>query len=167
MDFEEVSDLYVKVGLPALDMSMNTDTHYRAPSGFGSFNWRTKFKLTVDEYSKPEQMRINFRIYDKDLLSPDDFYSDTTLDISELVNNVLMNEMRESMTGKGEDGKSRDKKFVLETIARDAKYRGKEPAKILVSVDCVTEKEAELSPVGIGRGDPNQDPFLPEPSGRF
>ena len=48
MDFEEVSDLFVRVSLPSFNLSMNTDTHYRAPSGFGSFNWRTKFSLSLD-----------------------------------------------------------------------------------------------------------------------
>jgi len=32
---------------------------------------------------------VNFRIYDKDLFSRDDFHSDCTLDISNLVENVL------------------------------------------------------------------------------
>lgn len=92
LDVEEVSDLFVRVALPSFDLSMNTDTHYRAPSGFGSFNWRTKFKLSLDQYSKPEMLRVNFRVYDRDLLSPDDFHSDVTLDIAEIVNSVLINE---------------------------------------------------------------------------
>lgn len=48
MDIEEVSDLFVRVALPSFNVSMNTDTHYRAPNGFGSFNWRTKFSLSLD-----------------------------------------------------------------------------------------------------------------------
>lgn len=48
MDIEETSDLFVRVSLPSFDLSMNTDTHYRSLNGFGSFNWRTKFKLTID-----------------------------------------------------------------------------------------------------------------------
>lgn len=92
LDFEEVSDLFVKVSMPSFDKSLNTDTHFRAQNGFGSFNWRTKFHLTLDQYSKPEMFRLNFKIFDKDLLSPDDFHSDVTLDVYELVNNVLINE---------------------------------------------------------------------------
>lgn len=30
MDFEEVSDLYVNASMPSFDLSMNTDTHFRA-----------------------------------------------------------------------------------------------------------------------------------------
>jgi len=37
----------------------------------------------------------------------------------------------------------------------------------MISVDCVTNREAEIQPVGIGRSDPNQAPFLPAPRGRF
>lgn len=168
LDFEDVSDLYVRVAMPSFEnMSLNTDTHFRAQNGFGSFNWRIKFTLSLDQYSKPEHMRVNFRIYDKDLLSPDDFYSDVTLDIADLVNSVLLNEQRESMYGEGKNKEKRAKSFVLETIAKIEKKKGKTPAKILVSVDCLTEEEAKKSPVGIGRSDPNQDPFLPSPQGRF
>lgn len=100
-------------------------------------------------------LRVNFRIYDKDLLSPEDFHSDITLDVSEIVNSVMINEQRESMYGRGKEGEEKAKMFVLETVSKPGRKEGSKPAKIMVSVDCLTEVEAKNSPVGIGRGDPN------------
>lgn len=43
----------------------------------------------------------------------------------------------------------------------------KKQPKLYLSLDVLTEKEAKLSPAGHGRSDPNQDPYLPNPVGRF
>ena len=45
--------------------------------------------------------------------------------------------------------------FVLETVSKPGRREESKPAKIMVSVDCLTESEAKNSPVGLGRGDPN------------
>lgn len=89
------------------------------------------------------------------MLSPDDFHSDVTLDIAELVNEVLQNEQRDSYLGRGKDGEEKAKMFVLETVSKPGRKANNTPAKIMVSIDCLTEQEATNSPVGIGRGDPN------------
>ena len=169
MDFEEVSDLYVDINMTSFELNQRTDTHYRAQNGFGSFNWRNIFKLKIDEYTKPEMFRLDFKIFDKDI-TPDDFVSNANLDISDIVNDVLMNERRMKYLGESKDGKNKkSREFILNT--KLAKITGpkdklKHP-KILLSIDVLTEKEAKLNPAGFGRSDPNQDPYLPGPIGRF
>jgi hypothetical protein len=170
LDFEDVSDLYVSVNLPNFDLLQKTDTHLRAQNGYGSFNWRTVFKLKIDENSRPEHYRVNFRVFDKDLLSPDDFAADATMDFSALVQSVLENETRYALTGisvKGVDG-SKDFIVPLNLTKQPAKAsEGKKKPYVLVSIDLLSEQIAANSPVGIGRSDPNQDPYLPPPKGRF
>ena len=171
-DFEDTSDILVKVALPSLGLESKTDTHFRSTTGFGSFNWRIKFKVNIDEYTKPEHLRAEFRIYDKDLLSSDDYIASQTLNLANIVNQVIETESRQYMTDKGyyEDGES--KVFYLNAIPNRADREEQEeneesPTKIVVSVDCLTENEALMNPAGVGRSDPNQDPFLPPPTGRF
>lgn len=38
---------------------------------------------------------------------------------------------------------------------------------ILISIEVVTSEEAASRPAGKGRSDPNQNPTLPPPTGRF
>ena len=172
-DFGGFSDLYVQTSLPSFDMTSKTDIHFAAKKGFGSFNWRNKFSITVDEYSKPEHFRIDFKIFDKDLLSSDDFNSNVTVDIYDLISRVLETEQKQSMLGPHLKNKNKSKIFCLRTIPKIVRAEGQavgkkvNSAKIVVSIDCLTEKEALASVVGSGRSEPNHDPFLPEPKGRF
>ena len=46
-DFEDVTDMYVKVSLPSFDLEGRTDTHYRAADNYGSFNWWINFNIKV------------------------------------------------------------------------------------------------------------------------
>lgn len=59
------------------------------------------------------------------------------------------------MFGKGKDGEAKAKNFVLETISKPGRKEVTKGAKIMISVDCLTEEEAKHSPAGIGRSDPN------------
>lgn len=165
-DFEDVSDLFVEVKLPSFNMSMKTDTHYRAQGGFGSFNWRIKFRIKIDEYFSSEKANLDFRIYDRDLFKSNDYISSTSINIAELIEQTLYNESRQSFMGLDENNE-KNNKFVKETILSDSTENRDMIPKIRLSVDCLTLKEAEISPAGIGRGDPNQDPHLDAPKGRF
>ena len=160
-DIEGVSDLYVKVKLPSYHMSMKTDTHYRAQGGFGSFNWRIKFNVTIDEYFTPDMAEIQFSLYDRDLLSSNDYISSTSINIANLIEETLYKESRKKYKENG------SYKFFKDTIMKNGSDENEVKPKILLSIDCLTMKEAKVSPAGIGRGDPNQDPHLEPPKGRF
>jgi hypothetical protein len=165
-DFEDVSDLFVEVKLPSFNMSMKTDTHYRAQGGFGSFNWRIKFRIKIDEYFNSEKANIDFRIYDRDLFKSNDYISSTSVNVAELIEQTLYNESRQGYMGLDENN-VKNNRFVKETILSDSADNRDMIPKIRLSIDCLTTKEAEVSPAGIGRGDPNQDPHLDPPKGRF
>ena len=174
-DFEDVSDIYVSAGLPSFNVEARTDTHYRAQNQYGSFNWRLIFKLKIDQFLKPEDFRIDFKIYDKDFLKRNDYIADVTLDISSLINDVLQYEGRRAFLGMGLDGTPKSKQFKLDCLINQKLRKKKdddgegneEYSKLVCSVDCLTAMEAELSPAGIGRSNPNQDPYLPSPTSRF
>lgn len=167
LDFEGVSDLYVSVSLPNFDLMQKTDTHLRAQNGFGSFNWRTVFKLKIDENSRPEHYRANIRVFDKDLVSSDDYAADTTIDFYGLVDAVLENEAQMNLLGPSQKGEQGSKEYVIYLQTKTpVSDRNKRPY-VLVSVDLLPEDVARNSPVGIGRSAPNQDPYLPPPKGRF
>ena len=165
-DFEDVSDIFVKVALPEYELSMNTDTHFRAQGGFGSFNWRTKFALTIDEYFKPQMADLQLLVYDRDLCSPNDFVSSATFNLAQIIEDTLYNGRRQKIFDLDENG-SESSKFVCETRLKQPANPKHKPPKIRVSIECLTKKESEVSPAGIGRGDPNQDPHLEAPKGRF
>ena len=165
-DFEDVSDLYVKASLPNFDVSMSTDTHYRAQSGFGSFNWRMKFKIEVDEYFDERKADLVLMVYDKDLLSANDFIASSTINLSNLIKETLYYNKQRRYVGLDMDGKE-STKFSQKMDLRATDKEDEKIPSIMLSIDCVTAQEAENSPVGIGRGDPNQNPYLEAPIGRF
>lgn len=84
-DFEDVTDMYVKVGLTSFGLEGRTDTHYRAAEHYGSFNWRINFNIKVKGEFQRQDFRLDFFIYDKDFLSGDDYVAQKTYDISNLV----------------------------------------------------------------------------------
>lgn len=48
-----------------------------------------------------------------------------------------------------------------------AVYRFFRPGKLLISLELLPKENAEAQPVGSGRSDPNQNPYLPPPAGRM
>ena len=74
-DFEGMSDLFVRCTFQ--DETQETDTHYRSPTGDGSFNWRMiyKTKLPVKDPT------ISFRVFDKDVITSDDYLASGSFSI--------------------------------------------------------------------------------------
>lgn len=124
-----------------------------------------KFKLKCDSYTDKNDFRINFSVWDKDLLSYNDYLSDKTIEIWDTVKTAISNDSRAKYIGLDDRG-SNNEIFVVETIPNQ-NINFSKPSKIFVSIDVVPEEEAKLAPVGFGRADPNQDPYLPPPEGRF
>lgn len=52
-------------------------------------------------------------------------------------------------------------------LGQDIEKDGEEAPFLNLSVEVLSDKEAKLCPAGQGRSDPNQDPYLPQPTGRF
>jgi hypothetical protein len=74
-----MSDLYVTCTFN--NETQSTDTHIRAASGVGSFNWRCVYKIKLPS----NDTTFSFRVFDKDLLSPDDYISSASFSISNIL----------------------------------------------------------------------------------
>ena len=78
-----MSDLYVVCSFN--NEIQTTDTHMRAATGIGSFNWRCVYQLklpTSDTF-------LSFRVFDKDLLKSDDYICSTTFSISHILDEAI------------------------------------------------------------------------------
>ncbi len=107
---------------------------------------------------------------DKELLSSDEYAADGTLDISELIYKVLYSGHKQFY--KNSKLKFLDeRKFIYELTTKKTMILQEEVetfidnpnSKVVLSIDCLTEEEAKKHPVGEGRSDPNNSPFLAKP----
>lgn len=78
-----MNDLYV-VGM-FNDDEQETDVHYRSATGNGSFNWRMVFPVQLPV----KNPLVTFKVYDKDLLSGNDFISSGSFSISKHLDEVF------------------------------------------------------------------------------
>ncbi|CAM9280641.1 unnamed protein product [Ectocarpus sp. 8 AP-2014] len=69
MDFASgLNDLFVKSWLEGCD-PLETDTHWRAKGGKGSFNWRMKFRVMLGPRARSSKFPyLTLQMWDKDLL---------------------------------------------------------------------------------------------------
>ena len=72
-----------------------TDTHFRSQDGIGNFNWRMVFDVEIEE--EPKNQILQFKIYDKDLFSSDDFISSGQVDFTALAKIAFDNEITMKM----------------------------------------------------------------------
>ena len=83
VDAEGVSDVFVVAWLDEKNQK-ETDTHWRCSTGEASFNWRMLFNINSPNSSgKSEQdaYKLKLAIYDRDILSGNDFICDYELDL--------------------------------------------------------------------------------------
>ena len=179
-DVEGTSDLYVRAWVNTSEPK-ETDCHYRCQTGEGSFNWRMLFPITIpyDIY------RVNIQIWDRDILSFNDFIADATFTFDALAKDAwttnrrvkrknakdesVMQRIRgaipsgEENVGPGQDAN----KFWISCMRRNEDREMEPGGRVQVSFELMPKSFAEACPVGSGRDDPNIDPFLPPPIGRI
>lgn len=86
MDFEGVSDIFVKSFLDPDDEYL-TDTHWRCQADKeGSFNWRNKIKVK----SLQDSYILTIQAWDKDIIASNDLIGDFQLDVAPLVEDVIL-----------------------------------------------------------------------------
>lgn len=171
VDYEGCTDMYIRAYLsPHTDEAQETDTHYRCQNGKGSFNWRMKFPLIVPS----DVYRLTLQIYDRDLLSENDFISDATITFGESAEQAWVSNKRVKREGHTDHQKCcccSDKgdphKFWVQTNKQDDKGETEKDGRIRISLEICPIAQAEACPVGEGRENPNIDPFLPPPTGRI
>ena len=134
-DPEGLTDIYVTGALPSLDNKtiMRTDTHVRS-EGFGSFNWRMKFLIKSEAYLDRNKYKLNLEIWDKDLLSANDYIASRSLDVWPAINACMNTGTKAILKSKG------DEKLELECQTLRKLNKGKKPT-ILITVECLTKHE--------------------------
>lgn len=178
-DIEDCSDLYV-TGMVG-EKQQKTDVHYRAQKCVGSFNWR----MVWDDIELPlKDPSITFQIWDKDFLSPNDFIAEATISFKKEAELAYINENSVKIYGKSEvkikqkseEGKEdiekkivrNEEKFMIElkNVKKDG-FKFCNVGKMNLSFELVPKSIAKTNPVGLGRSEPNNSPWLPPPVGRF
>ena len=176
MDVEDTSDIYVTAFMDEKE-KQSTDTHFRCQTGNASFNWRIVMQIDVPRVNN----RLSIHAYDKDIFSRDDFISGATIDLKKLIDipkdldvpiafsknyfDSLSPEDKskydgiEFLTGGDDEEKN---KFWIQCYQNNTKS-----GRILCSLEILPIWKAELTPVGLGRKEPNHAPYLPPPVGRF
>ena len=175
-DDEGTSDVFITTYFDP-KQKQSTDVHYRCQNGVASFNWRMIFKLELP--SKYNKLIIN--AYDKDIFSRDDHITGTELDISDMIDIVkildvpiVFNKDYEKDVSDVEKEKYKSVEFLSKINDPDQTkfwiqcYRNnKKSGRILMSLEFMPIWRAEKCPVGKGRSEPNVNPYLPPPVGRF
>ncbi|XP_057307144.1 myoferlin-like [Hydractinia symbiolongicarpus] len=185
---EEMSDLYVKGWMEGgEDDKEKTDVHYRSMDGEGMFNWRMcfPFKYMPEEkvmvVEKKEHFwsldatrqllppRVNIQVWDNDLFSANDFIGNLELDLSKLprpkkqakkCNLAMLEDNSDTMDLFS--AKSVKGWWILVEELEDGTR--KEQGKIEMTLEIVSDQEAQEKPAGQGREEPNMHPKLEEPN---
>ena len=175
-DDEGTSDVFITTYFDP-KKKQSTDVHYRCQNGIASFNWRMIFRLDLP--NKYNKLIIN--AYDKDIFSRDDYITGCELDISEMINitknldvPLVFNKEYVKDIPDFEKEKYKSVEFLGKSDDPDQTkfwmqcYRNnKKSGRILMSLEFMPIWKAEKCPVGKGRSEPNVNPYLPPPVGRF
>jgi hypothetical protein len=168
-DVTGAADYCVIVSMPNLGLTQKSDVHYRSQDGDGSFNWRFEFELTVDQNFNMNYAKVNFRVFDKELVMSDLYLCDLEIDFKDIVRKALETESDQKMFGATRDCETAKSEIFFSKMAlgRDKIAPNKGRTLISLSAEVLTKAGREMKPAGLGRSAPNDNPFLPPPNGRF
>ena len=175
LDIEDTSDIYVIAYVDG-KKKFQTDVHYRCSTGAGSFNWRMKIPI---EFPR-NKFDLTLQTYDCDILSRDDFICGARLNISQILNDVNVLDLPLKLSSDYYSNLPKEKQVLsnIEFAGRDEDEEGvkfwvqmekdgKKGGRVLCSLEVVPQWYADMHPVGKGRDEPNQNPYLPPPVGRI
>ncbi|MCQ2816272.1 MAG: hypothetical protein MJ252_03300 [archaeon] len=177
MDVEGTSDIYV-LGYYDLKKKQSTDVHYRCQTGVASFNWRMLLELETPALNTS----LAIDVFDNDLFSSDDYICGAKLELRDVLKipryldvpikftrdyfKSLTPEEKKTIGGEIEFQNEKDDpegiKFWVQCVKE-----GKKGGRVLCSLEIMPEWKAKLNKKGLGRDEPNLDPYLPPPFGRF
>ncbi|XP_065819920.1 otoferlin isoform X13 [Labrus bergylta] len=192
MTGEKMSDIYVRGWLKGQqEDKQDTDVHYHSLTGEGNFNWRFVYPfdyLMAEEkivISKKESMfswdeteykippRLTLQVWDADHFSADDFLGAIELDLNRFPRgaktakqcslNMIRNEHELPTIS---IFKQKRVKGWWPFVARDENDEMELTGKVEAELHLVTAEEAEKSPVGLGRNEPDplEKPNRPDTS---
>ncbi|XP_078455741.1 dysferlin-like isoform X2 [Lampetra planeri] len=185
---ERMSDIYVKGWLAGQeDCRQKTDVHYRSLGGEGNFNWRFTFPFSylpaeqlclltsrehfwsLDKTERKVPPRLIIQIWDNDRFSYDDYLGSVELDLHRML----------------KPSKTADKCTLERMLSGATKHvslfqqksvRGWWPCvmqqgdsfalagKVELTMEILSEQEADEKPAGVGRDEPNMNPRLEDPN---
>ena len=173
LDFEDVSDIYVMAFIDGKN-KQQTDVHYRCQNGHGSFNWRMIIPLETprDKYD------LSLQVFDSDIFSKDDFICGGRINLYEIINDANRLDLPIKFNKDYFESLPQEKKNGLNIVFDNydeegnnfwiqLEKQGKQGGRVLCSIEIVPQWYAERYPVGIGRSEPNINPYLPPPTGRI
>ncbi|CAJ1078142.1 otoferlin isoform X2 [Xyrichtys novacula] len=178
---EKSSDIFVRGWLKGQqEDKQDTDVHYHSLTGEGNFNWRFVYPfdyLMAEEkivISKKESMfswdeteykippRLTLQVWDADHFSADDFLGAIELDLNRFPRgaktakqctlNMIRNEQELPTIS---IFKQKRVKGWWPFVARDENDEMELTGKVEAELHLVTAEEAEKSPVGLGRNEPD------------
>ncbi|XP_055005471.1 LOW QUALITY PROTEIN: otoferlin [Boleophthalmus pectinirostris] len=189
---EKSSDIFVRGWLKGQqEDKQDTDVHYHSLTGEGNFNWRFVFPfdyLMAEEkivISKKESMfswdeteykippRLTLQVWDADHFSADDFLGAIELDLNRFPRGAkTAKQCTLDMIRKEQElptisiFKQKRVKGWWPFVARDENDDMELTGKVEAELHLVTAEEAEKSPVGLGRNEPDplEKPNRPDTS---
>ncbi|XP_033931919.1 otoferlin isoform X3 [Pseudochaenichthys georgianus] len=192
MTGEKMSDIYVRGWLKGQqEDKQDTDVHYHSLTGEGNFNWRFVFPfdyLMAEEkivISKKESMfswdeteykippRLTLQVWDADHFSADDFLGAIELDLNRFPRGAKTAKQCSLDMIRNEHElptisifKQKRVKGWWPFVARDENDDMELTGKVEAELHLVTAEEAEKSPVGLGRNEPDplEKPNRPDTS---
>ena len=181
MDVEGTSDVFFKLHLGEPNDKKNkhyhTDTHFRNMDGNASFNYRVKIPFRNYPNAAKD---LHITCFDKDLIMSNDLIGSNTLDLSYLIDDAILTKGSSAITKNyyndylkqqgdwAEKVTDWEDKFSFWMPLQEVEGQSdKLDQMVRLRIEIVTKEEAEDSPLGVGRNEPNTDPFLPPPEGRI
>ncbi|XP_057679054.1 otoferlin isoform X10 [Corythoichthys intestinalis] len=178
---EKSSDIFVRGWLKGQQEDrQDTDVHYHSLTGEGNFNWRFVFPfdyLMAEEkivISKKESMfswdeteykipaRLTLQVWDADHFSADDFLGAIELDLNRFPRGAKTSKQCSIDLIRNEQElpsisifKQKRVKGWWPFVARDENDEMELTGKVEAELHLVTAEEAEKSPVGLGRNEPD------------
>eukprot|EP00027_Filamoeba_sp_ATCC50430_P012373 CAMPEP_0168566368 /NCGR_PEP_ID=MMETSP0413-20121227/14383_1 /TAXON_ID=136452 /ORGANISM="Filamoeba nolandi, Strain NC-AS-23-1" /LENGTH=1321 /DNA_ID=CAMNT_0008598385 /DNA_START=51 /DNA_END=4013 /DNA_ORIENTATION=- len=143
---EKMSDIFVSC-YPEGIKPQFTDVHWRSEDHSGEFNWRMKFPMVLP-YPTP---RLKVQIWDKDVTNPDDAIGEAVVNLKPFFKKFYE---------KKSDRESLPKQYLTLTKTGETGVQG----KVQLTIELMTEEESKRRPAGLGRGEPNANPFLDKPN---
>jgi hypothetical protein len=190
-----MNDLYLIASLishSGLDIEKETDIHWRAKNGTGSFNWRMKFNFTLPQ-KKP---RLRISAWDQDIFGSNDAIGESQMPLTKIFKQAwkaycakvrpdpLAVEAAKSKDVSIKQSASSSKNIIEyppkpkkgDAVALRSTELNDEPAwvklqrkpgesggEVAFQLALMEQQVADARPVGDERKEPNRDPQLPPP----
>eukprot|EP00300_Choanocystis_sp_HF-7_P005500 c14114_g1_i1.p1 GENE.c14114_g1_i1~~c14114_g1_i1.p1 ORF type:complete len:1293 (+),score=373.40 c14114_g1_i1:49-3879(+) len=157
----DMSDMYVRVELLNNNEKQvhDTDVHWRATKGAGSFNYRLKFDVKLP-LKKP---RLSIQVWDQDIIGASDPLGEAIIHPRHIKRAMTRAYQTLAPTWMRLSSKRKLDEAADEWISLTHPEKGK-AGRVLCSFEFIPKSTAHRKPAGVGRKEPNSNPYLPPPN---